>query len=320
MKAFFIMCFFVCVLALAGCISVNVALFSPPGPLEETTVRGGEGSYKILLLDVDGIITSSSKGGLFSRFESPVAFLKERLEYAREDSRLKAVVLRVNSPGGGVTASDIMYSELVKFRKETGIPVVACFMDIAASGGYYISMAADKIVCHPTCITGSIGVIAQIATIDKLLEKLGIEPVTIKSGEHKDIGSPLRVPTEEEKKIMQKLINSMYERFVGVVSEGRNMDKEKVREIADGRVHDAGEALKLGLVDKIGYLDDAIETAQAEAGIEDATVVMYQRPGDYRTNIYSAEVKSWDSSFGAVADNLLNSLGARFYYLWVPGK
>jgi len=299
---------------------MNVSLFSPPGPPDEVIVDEGEGNFKILLLDVDGIITSAGESGVLSKFESPVAFLKERLELAREDSRIKAVVLRVNSPGGGVTASDIMYKELVKFKEDTGIPVIACFMDVAASGGYYISMAADKIICHPTCITGSIGVIAQLATIDKLLEKVGIEPVTIKSGKHKDIGSPMRVPTDEEKKIMQKLVDSMYERFVDIVARGRGMEQQEVRAIADGRVHDAQEALKLKLVDKVGYLDDAIETAQSEAGIQDATVVMYTRPGDYRSNIYSAETKSRDSSIGAVAEDLLGSLGARFYYLWVPGK
>ncbi len=309
---------FLCALpALTGCISVNMALFAPPGPLEEETVQKGEGNYKVLLLEVDGVITSSSKSGLLSQFESPVSFLKERLTMAREDKRIKAVVLRVNSPGGGVTASDIMYEELRKFRKDTGIPVVACFMDVAASGGYYISMAADKIVCHPTCITGSIGVIAQIATIDKMLEKLGIDPVTIKSGKHKDMGSPLRVPTDEEKQMMQRLVNSMYERFISVVAQGRSKTMEDVRAIADGRVYEASEAVELGLVDKVGYLADAIETAQAEAGIQDATVVMYTRPGEYRSNIYSAEAKSWDS---ILTDNVLSNLGARFYYLWIPGK
>lgn len=320
MKKCLILLGIACVFALTGCITMNVALFSPPGPPDEVIVDEGEGNFKILLLDVDGIITSAGESGVLSKFESPVAFLKERLELAREDSRIKAVVLRVNSPGGGVTASDIMYKELVKFKKDTGIPIVACFMDIAASGGYYISMAADRIICHPTCITGSIGVIAQLATIDKLLEKVGIEPVTIKSGKHKDIGSPMRVPTDEEKKIMQKLVDSMYERFVKIVAQGRGMEQQEVRAIADGRVHDAQEALKLKLVDKVGYLDDAIETAQSEAGIQDATVVMYTRPGDYRSNIYSAETKSRDGSIGAVAQDLLGSLGARFYYLWVPGK
>lgn len=305
---------------LTGCVSLNVALFAPPGPLEEVIVSPGEGSDKVLLLDVDGIITSSSEGGMFSRFESPVAYLKERLTDAAKDRRVKAIVMRVNSPGGGVTASDIMYKELKAFREKSGVPVVACFMDVAASGGYYISMAADRIVCHPTCVTGSIGVIAQLATIDKMLEKLGIEPVTVKSGEHKDIGTPLRMPTDEEKKIMQALVDSMYERFVRTVSDGRKMGVEKVREIADGRVYDAEEALRLGLVDQVGYLDDAIAAAEKEAGIEDATVVMYQRPGGYKSNVYSAEAKSWDGSLSTLANNLLPRFDSRFYYLWIPGE
>jgi protease-4 len=320
MKVIWLVCALLAFSTAAGCISVNVALITPPGPLEEVVVEKGKGKDKVLLLDVDGIITSVSEGGVFSRYESPLSFLKERLELAREDEQIKAVVLRVKSPGGAVTACDIMHKELKDFREETGIPIIACFMDVAASGGYYIAMAADQIVCHPTCITGSIGVIAQLATIDKLLDKVGIEPVIIKSGKHKDICSPLRAPTDEEKGIMQNLVNSMYERFVGIVAAGRNMDAGKVRSFADGRVHDANEALKLGLVDKIGYLDDAIDAAETAAGVEDATVVMYQRPGGYRNNVYSAELKSWGSTFSALTSKLLPDLGARFYYLWIPGR
>jgi protease-4 len=303
-------------LVFAGC-SFNMALFAPPGPVEEVSIKEGRVKDKVLILEVDGIITAASRGGLLTRYESPVASLKDRLRKAKTDKRIKAIVLRVNSPGGAVTASDIMYEELKRFRKDSGIPIVACFMDVAASGGYYIAMSADKIVCHPTCLTGSIGVIAQLATIDKMLEKLGIEPVTIKSGKHKDIGTPFRVPTDEEKGIMQKLVVSMYSRFVDTVAEGRKVSRERVLEIADGRVYDAAEAKELGLVDHVGYLEDAIAIAEQLGGTRDAEVVMYQRPGDYKSNIYSAEARSWDS---ILADRLMENLGARFYYLWIPGR
>jgi len=303
-------------LLFAGC-SFNVALFSPPGPIEEVVIKEGRVKDKVLILEVDGIITAASKGGLLTQYESPVASLKDWLRKAKMDKRIKAIVLRVNSPGGAVTASDIMYEELRRFRKKSGIPMVACFMDIAASGGYYVAMSADEIVCHPTCLTGSIGVIAQLATIDKMLEKLGIEPVTIKSGKHKDIGTPFRVPTDEEKDIMQKLVLSMYSRFVDVVVSGRKIPRDKVLEIADGRVYDAAEAKDLGLVDHVGYLEDAIAHAEKLGGTEHAEVVMYQRPGDYKTNIYSAEARSWDT---ILADRLMENLGARFYYLWIPGR
>ncbi len=303
-------------LAFTGC-SFNVALLAPPGPIEEVIIKEGESKDKVLILEVDGIISAASKSGLLSHYESPVASLKERLRRAKTDEKIKAIVLRVNSPGGAVTASDIMYEELKRFRKDSGIPIVACFMDVAASGGYYISMSADKIICHPTCLTGSIGVIAQLATIDKMLEKLGIEPVTIKSGKHKDIGTPFRLPTDEEKDIMQKLVMSMYNRFVDIVAAGRKMPRERVIKFADGRVYDSAEAKELGLVDDIGYLDDAIAIAEQLGGSKHAQVVMYQRPGDYKTNIYSAEARSWDT---VLADRLMQNLGARFYYLWIPGR
>jgi protease-4 len=306
--------------ALTGCTMFPINLVSEPRPLREVTIRPGSGSEKILLLDIDGIITSASRSGVLMDFESPVAYLKERLNLAILDRNIKAVVVRINSPGGGVTASDIMYDELNAYREKAGIPVVACFMDVVASGGYYIAMATDEIVCHPTCVTGSIGVIAQLATIDKMLEKLGIEPLTIKSGKHKDIGSPFRDPTESEKEIMQKMIDSMYERFVNVVAEGRKMEAEKVRVVADGRIYDAQEALELGLVDSIGYIRDAIETAEKRANLKHARVVMYERPGSYKTNVYSAEMTSGESSLSALAERILPDLSARFYYLWLPGR
>jgi protease-4 len=160
-------------------------------------------------------------------------------------------------------------------------------------------------------------VIAQLATVDQMLEKLGIEPVTIKSGKYKDIGTPFRAPTDDEKGIMQKLVGSMYDRFVGVVAAGRNMPREKVVEIADGRVYDSEEAKRLGLVDHVGYLEDAIVLAEQLGGTKHACVVMYQRPGDYKSTIYSAEAKSWET---VLTDRLMKNLGARFYYLWIPGR
>ncbi len=302
---------------LAGCVSVDIPLFTPRGPLEEVVVREGAGKYKVLIVDVDGVISDLATKGLLSKVRSSVEMMRERLEMAREDRRVKAVVLRINSPGGGVTASDIMYEELRRFKEKTGVPIIACFMDTAASGGYYIAMSADKIVCHPTCVTGSIGVIAQLASIDKLLDKLGIEPVVVKSGKHKDMGSPLRAPTGAEKKIMQAIIDAMYNRFVDKVAAGRGMEREKVLELADGRVFDAQEAKKLGLVDRLGYLDDAIAMAQAAAKIKDATVVMYRGPHTSIANIYTAEARAAQN---VLTGKLFDSFSARFFYLWIPGK
>lgn len=319
MRIFLLLSAVVAFFPIAGCtlFDVDIDVMGPRGPLRETTVREGEKAHKVLLLRVEGVITDTSRSRILSRFESPVALLKERLKKAREDPYVRAVVLRVSSPGGTVTASDIMCEEIKRFRKETGIPVIACFMDIATSGGYYVAMSADKIVCHPTCITGSIGVVAQLTNLEALLEKIGIEHVTIKSGKHKDIGSPLREPTAQEKEIMQVMVQSLYDRFVDVVAAGRGMERDKVLRLADGRVYDAKQALALGLVDRVGYLDDAIELAQQDAGITGASVVMYRRPAEYASTIYSAEAKP-DGNL--LVERLLGSLGARFFYLWIPGR
>lgn len=303
----------------SGCTLVEIDLASPAGPFEETRVQPGSSDYKVLLLDLDGLITSSSESGMFSKYESPVAEFKQRLRKAAKDPMVKAVVLRVNSPGGGVTASDIMYQELRSFREKTRKPVVACFMDVAASGGYYVSMAADKIVCHPTCITGSIGVIMQLVSLDTMLEKIGVEPVTIKSGRFKDAGSPLKETDEADRKTLQTVVDTMFERFVDTVARGRKMEREKVRKLADGRIYDALAAKDAGLVDEVGYLKDAISRAAEMAGVKSPMVVMYKRPGQRRSNIYSSEMKS-ETPLSKLAKNLNPGIGAGLHYLWIPGK
>src|SRR5262249_45844199 len=153
--------------------------------------------------------------------------------------------LRINSPGGGVTASDIMYHDLMRFRHTTGKPVVACMMDVAASGGYYLAMACDLVYAHPTTVTGSIGVIMSLYNASGLCEKLGVSSNPIKSGPNKDIGNPGRPMTEQERAILQGVVNGFYVQFVHVVVEGRHMPEERVRELADGRVYTGIEAKEL---------------------------------------------------------------------------
>src|SRR5262249_22941878 len=163
----------------------------------------------------------------------------------------------INSPGGAVTASDILYQDLVRFRAETGKPVIACMMDVAASGGYYVAMGCDRIYAHPTTVTGSIGVIMSLYNATGLFHMLGVKSDPIKSGPNKDIGNPGRPMTEEERAILQQMVGSFYDQFVQVVVRGRpELPEERIRALADGRVYTGLDAKKLGLVDEIGYLDD----------------------------------------------------------------
>ncbi|MGH7232812.1 MAG: signal peptide peptidase SppA [Nitrospiraceae bacterium] len=303
---------------MSGCVTIN--LLPAPGPLEEKRLSG-TGTEKVLLMEMSGLISSQEGGGLVDR-PNMVAQIKEELTRAAEDADLKALVVRINSPGGTVTASDIIHHELRAFRQKRRIPVIASIMDVGASGGYYVAVAADKIVVHPSSVTGSLGVIMMTMNARGLLEKIGLEANTVTSGPKKDMGSPFRAMTDEERAIFQGLIMSFYERFLTVIREGRlNLSADEVRKLADGRVYTGEQASALGLVDHVGYLDDAIELAKREAGLRDAKVVTYRRPGEYRHNIYS-QFLGGGSGLSALANLDLMSVvrggTPQFMYLWMP--
>lgn len=312
---------FVFAAILAGC-AVYVPITAPTQPLEETTVSG-EGKDKVLVVDITGLISDRKKRGplrLSSR-PSMVARIKEELKKAREDNDIKALVLRINSPGGTVTASDIIYHEVRRFKKEKGAKVVACIMGLGTSGGYYVAAAADKIVAHPTGVTGSIGVILLKVNMKGLMEKIGIEDESVKSGDKKDSVLPFRAMSPEERELLQGVIDSLHQRFIAVVEESRpGVDLKNRKELADGRVFTAQQALELGFVDKLGYLDDAIELAKKEAGIDEARVIMYKRPADYRNNIYSTSVDTPEAGgfIGSELAGLGRALNPDFMYLWLP--
>ncbi|MDH7577100.1 MAG: signal peptide peptidase SppA [Bacillota bacterium] len=201
------------------------------------------------------------------------------LERAEKDRSIRAVVIRINSPGGSAAASQELHAQVQRVKK-AGKKVVASFGDIAASGGYYTGVAADKIVADPATITGSIGVIATVPNLQELYRKIGYRETTFKSGPHKDMLSPSRPPTPEEEKIMEGLINDTYEQFVRAVSEGRKLPLEQVRSLADGRIYTGAQARELGLVDELGGLRDAVRLAARLAGIEgEPQVVEYRPPG-----------------------------------------
>ena len=313
-----------CLMA-SGCVSQG--LFPKTGPLEEIEVSG-KGKGKILIIEVSGLLSSSRPNGVIDRFFNrpslPTRF-KEELSKAAEDEKVKGVVLRINSPGGTVTASDILHHEVLEFKKKSKIPVVACIMDLGTSGGYYLAAASDQIVAHPSAITGSLGVIMLTINGSGLMEKIGLEAHTIKSGQHKDMGSPFRKMTAQDRAIFQSVIQSFYQQFLEIIEQGRpQLTKEKIRQLADGRIYSAFQAKKAGLVDKVGYLDDAIAVAKQEAGLTEAKIIMYERTGGYNPNIYS----QWG---GATVNpsliipkldpvSLTSILGGApvFMYMWMP--
>lgn len=321
-----------CVIALAigslpGCILINAdldPLSREPKPLTEHVVAG-DGDDKILLLDVTRVITSESERSAFglTEQESVVARVEAELRQAGQDDAIKGLLVRINTPGGTVTASDILYQRLSRYRREHGVPMVAQLMDVAASGGYYTALAADEIVAHPTTVTGSIGVIFQGLNFEGLMDKVGVRNQTLKSGDKKDIGSPLRKMTSEERALLKQVLAEMRGRFVGLVRERRPSTTDAQEKIfADGRILSAGQALDLGLVDRLGYLDDAIERVKHRAGITQARVVIYRRADEFSETLYStlgAQARLQAPQINLInlnVDGLLPS--PRFLYLWAP--
>lgn len=250
-----------------------VALFTTGqrGAFAEHVIREGPARNKIVVINLQGVIQGQIASEVY-----------QQLKDAGRDGRVKGMIVRVNSPGGTVSASDQIYMQIKKFRNEQKIPVVAFMQGVAASGGYYTSVACEKIIAEPTAITGSIGVISWYFVVQELLEeKLGVLPVTVKSGPKKDWPSSFRQPAPEEIQYMQdKLVRPAFERFLQVVTEGRqaSLNSADVRRLADGGIYGAQEALDEKLIDGIGYLDDAITIVKSLAGVDRAQVVEYRKP------------------------------------------
>ena len=272
---------------------------------------------KIAIIDVDGVMTNGSGVGLFGGRSNPVSDFVAKLRLAEKDSSVKAVVLRINSPGGTVSASDLMHHELLKFKEKTHKPVIAAMLGMAASGGYYLAVGCDEIYAQPSTITGSIGVIMKTLSYADTMKKLGLKSETIKSGELKDMMSPTRSLTEKEREILNRMITDSYERFLAVILEGRdNLDEATLRPIADGRIYTAQQALDLGLIDRIAYLSEAIERAKELAGLKKAKVVMYGPSYLKQGNLYSSNDSGTPSMLSVLPSFLKPSTGTHFYYLW----
>jgi len=262
------------VLPVCSCVGTGAIAMGALSQLGQQPLPGSPGvGDAVAVIRLDGSITAGSQDYLTTTGITP-ARVRSLLDRAAADSSVKAVVVRVNSPGGSVVASDEIYHALLSYDK----PVVISMGDTAASGGYYISCGADYVVAHPNTLTGSIGVISQFLTFEGLLDKIGVDAVVIATGPRKDIGSPYREMTEEEKELWRGVLDQVYEDFVDVVVEARELPREAVRELADGSVYTGQQALELGLVDAVGTRDDAIEKAGELGGIEGEPRVIELRP------------------------------------------
>jgi protease-4 len=312
----------VVLILVTACSGPRVKLFTDESePLKEFTLEGS-GTDKILLIPVNGLISDIPKKGIIRTSSSMVEQIVSQINKAEKDKRIKAVLLKINSPGGTITASDLLYHEISSFKERTGSKIVVSMMDVATSGAYYMSLPADLIMAHPTTVTGSVGVIFLQPKVSGLMDKIGLSVDVKKFGKNKDMGSPFRDSSEEEQKLTQKAVNDFGERFLRLVQKHRKPEQQALLEISTARVFMADNALRLGLVDKIGYLSDAVQETKKLAGVSaDARVVVYRRtefPDDNYYNI--ADVASENLDVSVINIELPESLSLKtgFYYLW-PG-
>ena len=250
---------------------------------------------KIAIVEVRGVITQSS------------GVIEELQQYLADDG-VKAIILRIDSPGGGVGPSQEIYREIMRIKSNSKRKVVTSMGSVAASGGYYIASASDLIVANPGTITGSIGVIMQFSNFEELLKKIGVKGVVLKSGEHKDIGSPFREMTPEEKRIMQEVLDNVHQQFIQAVADGRKLDRSKVAQIADGRILTGEQAKSLGLVDQLGNLQDTIDITAKLAGIVGKPNILYPK----------RRISIWDLLIRDMASAVIDVLTEKGYELSFP--
>jgi protease IV len=272
----------------------KVVTESPPvsdsGPVVEMPLAGpctGK-EPKVAIVDVDGLLLNMDMTGMYSVGENPVSVFREKLDAIAADPCVCAVVVRINSPGGGVTATDILWRDLIAFRAKTHRPIVACLMDLGAGGAYYLATASDVILAHPTSITGGIGVILNRYNLNGPMGYFSLQALPIKSGKHIDLGNEIvQEPAPERKQLLQAMADEFHQRFRQIVEHARpNVDAADGTTF-DGRVFTAPQALHRHLIDRIGYLDDAIAVARELAHVEQSRVVLYHRGNDRAHSPYA---------------------------------
>ena len=308
---------------LHGELAVKLPAVGDAGPMVASVVQPASGptAQRIAVIDLDGLILNASEGGLLPGGENPVAAFREKLQAAAADPRLAALVLRIHSPGGSVTACDIVAAELERFRSSSRKPVVACLMDVATSGAYYVAVGADRIVAHPTTVTGGIGVIFNHVNLEDAMAQLNVVAQPVKAGDRIDMGSVTRPLDDESKRLLQEMADSFRDRFVARVAQRRpSVSPADRAALADGRVLAANRALAMHLVDRLGYMEDALDEAGRLANASGAEVVMYHREGHPARSLYAtAPAPSRLNDIVPISyPGLDRSKLPAFLYLWQP--
>jgi protease IV len=339
----------VAVLAACAPVTVSATLFGENARLHGVTVEEDKGaSGDVVLIDIRGLIADRTPDALLGPKFNSIDELAARLKWAAQDPSVRAVILRINSPGGTVTSSDVMFREIRRFRAESGKPVVASLGEVAASGGYYIALAADRIIAEPTSITGSIGVIIPTLNFSEGLARIGIVSRPLVSGANKDMGDPLTPPREQHFVLLQAIVEEFYANFRSTVIDRRGagrapapggadhpmpvaraLDMSRIDQLTDGRILTGRQACEAGIVDDTGGVREAFEAAKQLAGLKGARLVKYYREDSEAPRSAYAPTASAPGSAGGTEINLLQiragalspsgaleSGGA--YYLWLP--
>lgn len=272
----------------------------------------GSGDVKAARISVEGVIAREGDGGWLGDQPNKIDLILEQIQTAKNDAEVKAIILEVDSPGGGITPSDEIYHALMDFRDSSHDRKIVVFMrDLAASGGYYVSMAGDWLIAEPTAVVGSIGVIMQSLNWKDLSEKVGIHDVTIKSGANKDLLNPFNEVPPEQRKLLQDMIDAMYNHFLGIVQASRPIEEEKLKALADGRIFVANDALDIQLIDQIGYWSDAVDKTAELLDVTSVKVVRYEHRAGFLDVL--AGVK-----FPLKLSSLMGARTPQFLYLWNP--
>lgn len=314
MKRIIAICLFV---FLTGCFPTQVKLVSDgTEPLQEFTVQG-KGKDKILIISINGVISDQPEKSMLRTRQGMVTEIIAQLQKASQDDQIKAVVLKVDSPGGTITASDILYNEIKRFKAARKIPVVVSVMNLGASGAYYLSLAADKIMAHPTSIVGSVGVIYIRPKVYELMDKIGIGIEVNTSGPAKDMGSPFKASNPEERDYFQALIDPMALRFYHLVETNRHPTKEAMDKIMTAAVFLPDEGVKLGLIDGIAYLPETIALAAKLADLPGpAKVITYRRDRYADDTVYNnAEAETFKVAPLNISLPSYMDLPTGFYYM-----
>lgn len=310
-------------LMMTGCATIKLGP-SYDQPLKQQVVDDpSNATAKVLLINIDGVISDQPGSGFLGSSPSMLDYVMMQLKQAAKDPQIKTVLLKINSPGGGVTTSDILYHELMAFKKRTGKKIFVQMMDVTASGGYYISMAADHIQAHPTTVTGSVGVITVLPEIVGLTQKIGVEVKTYKTGPMKDTGSPFRKFTPADNAEMQAMVDQMAQRFYGVVKAHRHLSPEVMNQVKTARVYVGKAALNAGLIDSIGYLSDAVPQACHLGGDKVCRLVTYRFDRNTNATVYSPtmQAEAQPIEMNLMKTGLLDSalsLKPGSYYLYLP--